>query len=96
MDLVSVLEGLRDGSATLHAVHVAALWSAAARIASNPSNRFGALPARLRGFLAGEAPRCPGTSLTDAEWLLLGSGVVRLGPWRGAEDGWRAGGIGSS
>ena len=66
-DLVSVLDGLRDGSATLHAVHVAALWSAAARIASDPSNRFGALPVRLRGFLAGEAPRCPGASLTDAE-----------------------------
>lgn len=60
-DLIGVLDGLRAGTATMHAVHVAALWSAAARIASDVSGRFGALPARLRSFLAG-GPRCPGAA----------------------------------
>ena len=61
-DLVGVLDELRAGAATMHAVHVAALWSAAARIASDVSGRFGALPARLRGVLAGGDPRCPGAA----------------------------------
>lgn len=60
-DLVGVLDDLRAGAVAMHAVHVAALWSAAARIASDRSGRFGALPARLRGFLAG-GPRCPGAT----------------------------------
>lgn len=58
-DLVRVLGDMREGGVTLHAMHVAALWSAAARIASDGSGRFGTLPARLRRFLAGECPRCP-------------------------------------
>lgn len=33
---------------------------------------------------------------SQGRWLLLGSGVVKLGPWHGAEDGWREGGNGSS
>ncbi len=53
-DLVGVMGSLRDGTATMHAVHVAALWSAAARIAADGSGRFGSLPARLGQFLAGE------------------------------------------
>ena len=32
----------------------------------------------------------------EERWLLLGSGVVRSGPWLGAEDGWHEGGNGSS
>lgn len=73
-DLVGVLASLRDGAATMHAVHVAALWSAAARIASDLSGRFGTLPARLGQFLAGEAPRCPAASLTDAQTAELAVG----------------------
>lgn len=77
-DLVGVLDDLRAGTAIMHAVHVAALWSAAARIASDLSGRFGALPARLGRFLAGEAPRCPvaflPAFLTDAEFAELAIG----------------------
>ena len=77
-DLVGVLACLRDGTAVMHAVHVAALWSATARIACDPSGRFGTLPARLGRFLAGEAPRCPAAplpeSLTDAEIAELAIG----------------------
>ncbi len=76
-DLVGVLDDLRVGATVMHAVHVAALWSAAARIAADLSGRFGTLPARLCRFLAGEAPRCPGTfppALTDAELAELAIG----------------------
>jgi 8-oxo-dGTP pyrophosphatase MutT (NUDIX family) len=58
-DLTAVLEQLREGVLTLHAVHVAALWSAAARIAGEGSDRFGPLTVRLRRFLSGQGPRCP-------------------------------------
>ncbi len=61
-DLVDVLELLREGEMTLHAVHVAALWSAAARIAGDRVNRFGTLTLRLRRFLSGQGPRCPTAS----------------------------------
>lgn len=61
-DLVDVLELLREGELTLHAVHVAALWSAAARIAADRVDRFGALTLRLRRFLSGQGPRCPTAS----------------------------------
>ena len=55
-DLIDVLAGLRAGNVTLHAVHVAALWAAAARIAADPSERFEAINTRLRHFLAGRDP----------------------------------------
>ena len=58
-DLVGVLEQLREGELTFHAVHVAALWSAAARIAGGQASRFGPLTVRLRRFLSGQGPRCP-------------------------------------
>ncbi len=58
-DLTALLEQLPDGGLTLHAVHVAALWSAAARIAGDRSARFGPLTVRLRRFLSGQGPRCP-------------------------------------
>lgn len=66
-DLIRVLDDVREGGITLHAVHVAALWSAAARIASDRSGRFGTLPARLRRFLAGECPRCPDASAINGD-----------------------------
>ncbi len=58
-DLVRVLDELREGVSTFHAVHAAALWSAAARIAADQSGRFGLLTIRLRRLLVGESPRCP-------------------------------------
>ncbi len=68
VDLVRVLDDVRAGSVTLHAVHVAALWFAAVRIASDRSGRFGTLPARLRRFLTGKRPRCPDTSTIDTDF----------------------------
>lgn len=56
-DLADVLELLREGDLTLHAVHVASLWSAAARIAGDQAGRFGPLTVRLRRFLSGQGPR---------------------------------------
>ncbi len=53
-DFVQVLEYLRRGVLVMHAVHAAALWSAAAHIARDRSGRFGALSIRLRRFLVGE------------------------------------------
>lgn len=53
-DFVDVLADLRDGNATLHTVHVAALWAAAARIAADSSGRFGVLSRQLRRFLSGD------------------------------------------
>jgi 8-oxo-dGTP pyrophosphatase MutT (NUDIX family) len=58
-DLVGVMQLLREGALTLHAVHVAALWSAVALIAGDWTGRFGPLTVRLRRFLSGQGPRCP-------------------------------------
>jgi len=55
-DLVETLTELRDGTRALHAIHAAALWSAAARIAAERSSRFGPLTDRLRHFLSGQEP----------------------------------------
>jgi ADP-ribose pyrophosphatase len=54
-DFVETLAAVRDGLLPVHAIHAAALWSAAARIAGDKTTRFGPLPGRLRCFLAGEA-----------------------------------------
>lgn len=53
-DFVETLAAVRDGLLPFHAIHAAALWAAAARIAGDKTSRFGPLPDRLRCFLAGE------------------------------------------
>jgi len=51
-DFVSVLQRAREGRLTLHAIHVAALWSAAAAVlATEDGTTCGALPSRLRNSL---------------------------------------------
>jgi TRAP-type mannitol/chloroaromatic compound transport system permease large subunit len=48
-DFVTVLNHLRHGELALHAIHVAALWSAAGVIAAaRDDTMFGTLPSRLR------------------------------------------------
>lgn len=59
LDFVGLLDELREGVAAFHAVHSAALWAAAARIAADRSARFGSLTIQVRRFLVGEYPRCP-------------------------------------
>ena len=64
-DLVQVIATLRDGGLVLHAVHAAALWTAAARIAADRSGRFGSLPIRLRRFLSGQGAAVPAFVSSD-------------------------------
>jgi len=53
-DFVAVLQALRAGELLLHAIHVAALWSAAAAIAACQDDpNLGALPARVRAAMGG-------------------------------------------
>ena len=67
-DFVRVLDWMQSGMAVLHTVHVAALWSAAGRIAADRSGRFGSLTARLQHVLGGAGQgRCPQPDLTGAE-----------------------------
>lgn len=56
-ELVDVLEELRGGRLTLHAVHAPTLWSAAARIAGDATGRFGPLTAGLGRFFSGQEGR---------------------------------------
>lgn len=58
VEFAGILHDLRDGRTALHAVHAAALWSAAARIAADRTGRFGPLATRLRRILSGESARC--------------------------------------
>ncbi len=54
-------------------------------------------PERLRALLAQSGPGSMVTAPGAYDGrLLLGSGVVVSGPWRGAEIGWCEGGSGSS
>ena len=60
-DFVETLRAVRDGQLPCHAIHAAALWGAAARIAGDRTARFDTLPHRLRSFLGGE-PAYPAPS----------------------------------
>ena len=71
VDLVETLAAVRDGLLPWHAIHVAALWSAAARIAGDKTARFGSLPSRLRCLLAGEIYD-PAYQTPDARTLVGG------------------------
>ena len=63
-DLALLLDQLREGALAMHAVHVAALWSAAARIISDNSGRFGTLPFALRRLLTRESvERSPASTI---------------------------------
>ena len=70
-ELADVLDELRRGEAPMHAVHAAALWSAAGRIVADRSGRFGCSRKRLRRLLTGEAARCPGPPEDEHHLALL-------------------------
>jgi len=71
-DFLGVMAELQRGTLVMHAVHVAALWSAAARIAADRSARFGPLTARLRTFLTGGTTCRPDRTATSSDHPSVG------------------------